>query len=175
LLANDGRPFPNRDLILYITFCVILATLVLQGLSLPMLIRKLRFEPDRRLGTPEQQRESMSMRLALAAREHLEQYYATECDEIPLFARLRTSYEWAVSTAFVAGGDSEQSAEARALGFRYRQALIDLIDAQKRELIIARRDGSYDHHLTLEREDELNLERARLERAAIEIEIQEQS
>ena len=83
--------------------------------------------------------------------------------------------EWAVSTAFVAGGDSEQSLEARVLGSRYRQALMDLIDAQKRELIIARREGSYDHHhfLTLEREDELNLERARLERAVIEIEIRE--
>ena len=169
----DGSPFPDRNLILYITFGVILATLVLQGLSLPWLIRKLKFEPDRKLGTPEQQRESMSMRLALAAREHLEQYYTRECEEIPLFARLRTSYEWAVSTAFVAGGDSEQSAAARALGSRYRQALMELIDAQKRELIIARRDGSYDHHLTLEREDELNLERARLERAMIEIEIEE--
>lgn len=165
LLADDGSPFPDRDLILYITFCVILATLVFQGLSLPLLIRKLNFEPDRLLGTPEQQRESMSMRLALAAREHLDHAYAQECDEIPIFTRLRTSYEWAVSSAFIAGGDSEQSIEERALGFRYKHALIELIDIQKRELIIARREGCYDHHLTLEREDELNLERARLERA----------
>lgn len=174
LMLVDGiTPFPDRNLILYITFCVILATLVLQGLSLPVLIRRLHFEPDEKLGTPEQQRESMSMRLALAAREHLDQYYSSECSEIPLFTRLRTSYEWTVSTAFLAGGDSEQSAEARALGSRYRQALLELIDAQKRELIIARREGSYDHHLTLEREDELNLERVRLERASIEIEIKE--
>lgn len=165
LLAEDGTPFPDRDLILYITFCVILVTLVLQGLSLPWLIRKLNFEPDQLLGTPEQQRESMSMRLALAAREHLDHSYARECDEIPIFTRLRTSYEWTVSSAFVAGGDSEQSLEERALGFRYKHALIELIDVQKRELIIARREGCYDHHLTLEREDELNLERARLERA----------
>lgn len=173
VLLDETTPFPDRNLILYITFCVILATLVLQGLTLPVLIRRLHFEPDEKLGTPEQQRESMSMRLALAAREHLDQYYSSECSEIPLFTRLRTSYEWTVSTAFLAGGDSEQSAEARALGSRYRQALLELIDAQKRELIIARREGSYDHHLTLEREDELNLERVRLERAAIEIEIQE--
>lgn len=165
LMANDGTPFPDRDLILYITFCVILSTLVFQGISLPMLIRRLNFAPDQMLGTPDQQRESMSMRLALAAREHLDHHYSRECDDIPVFTRLRSSYEMVVSSAFIAGGDSEQSAEERALGHRYKRALLELIDAQKRELLIARREGSYDHHLTLEREDELNLERARLERS----------
>src|SRR5260370_42583631 len=38
---SDGSPFPGRDYILFITFCVILATLVLQGLSLPLVIRRL--------------------------------------------------------------------------------------------------------------------------------------
>ena len=38
---NSGEPFPQRNLILFMTFCVILVTLVLQGLSLPWLIRKL--------------------------------------------------------------------------------------------------------------------------------------
>jgi CPA1 family monovalent cation:H+ antiporter len=37
----DGSPFPQRDTILFLTFCVIFATLVLQGLTLPVLIRRL--------------------------------------------------------------------------------------------------------------------------------------
>lgn len=37
----DGSPFPHRGLILFLTFCVILVTLVLQGLTLPPLIRAL--------------------------------------------------------------------------------------------------------------------------------------
>ena len=37
----DGSPFPGRNLILVLTFCVILVTLVLQGLTLPGLIRVL--------------------------------------------------------------------------------------------------------------------------------------
>jgi Na+/H+ antiporter len=41
LTLSDGSPFPGRDYILFVTFCVILATLVLQGLSLPALIRRL--------------------------------------------------------------------------------------------------------------------------------------
>src|SRR5258706_4572456 len=36
-----GGMFPQRDLIVFLTFCVILATLVLQGLTLPPLIRLL--------------------------------------------------------------------------------------------------------------------------------------
>ena len=35
----DGSPFPHRDLIVFLTFSVILVTLVFQGLTLPLLIR----------------------------------------------------------------------------------------------------------------------------------------
>jgi monovalent cation/hydrogen antiporter len=41
LTLSDGKPFPGRNYILFLTFSVILATLVLQGLSLPLVIRKL--------------------------------------------------------------------------------------------------------------------------------------
>lgn len=39
-LMEDGTPFPNRNLILFITFVVILLTLVVQGLTLPYFIRR---------------------------------------------------------------------------------------------------------------------------------------
>lgn len=38
---NSGLPFPHRDLIIFFTFCVIFVTLVIQGLTLPVLIRRL--------------------------------------------------------------------------------------------------------------------------------------
>jgi len=41
LTIDNGRPFPDRDLILFLTFSVILVTLVGQGLSLPAVIRAL--------------------------------------------------------------------------------------------------------------------------------------
>ena len=41
VLLADGSPFPQRDLIVFLTFCVICVTLVLQGLTLPPLIRAL--------------------------------------------------------------------------------------------------------------------------------------
>lgn len=43
----NGQAFPHRDLILFITFVVILVTLILQGLTLPALIRKLQLSHDK--------------------------------------------------------------------------------------------------------------------------------
>jgi monovalent cation/hydrogen antiporter len=40
-VLDDGRPFEVRNLIVFLAFCVILVTLVLQGLTLPALIRRL--------------------------------------------------------------------------------------------------------------------------------------
>src|SRR5437588_388017 len=40
-MLSDGRPFPQRNLIIFLTFCVIVVTLVGQGLSLPVVIRAL--------------------------------------------------------------------------------------------------------------------------------------
>lgn len=44
VFIREGQPFPYRDLILFITFIVILVTLVMQGLTLPWLIRKIKME-----------------------------------------------------------------------------------------------------------------------------------
>lgn len=46
LKAADGSPFLSRDLILFLTFCVILTTLVIQGLTLPLIIRGLGLVDD---------------------------------------------------------------------------------------------------------------------------------
>jgi monovalent cation/hydrogen antiporter len=42
---NNGAPFPERNLIIFLSFCAIFATLVIQGLSLPALIRRLGLSP----------------------------------------------------------------------------------------------------------------------------------
>ena len=61
LVLADGRPFPARSLIIFITFAVILGTLVFQGLTLAPLVRYLRVEEDR-----SGEREEKTARLALA-------------------------------------------------------------------------------------------------------------
>ncbi|MFD9486432.1 Na+/H+ antiporter [Streptomyces sp. NPDC059991] len=44
--TEDGSPFPARDEIVFVAFCVIMVTLVLQGLTLPSLVRRLGVQAD---------------------------------------------------------------------------------------------------------------------------------
>jgi hypothetical protein len=46
LTVDGGAPFPDRELILFLTFAVIFVTLVVQGLSLPAVIRRLHISDD---------------------------------------------------------------------------------------------------------------------------------
>jgi CPA1 family monovalent cation:H+ antiporter len=66
-LAAGAGPFPDRDLILFLTFTVIVATLVLQGLTLPSVGRRLRITglPDDTSALQQATAEHTTARLAL--------------------------------------------------------------------------------------------------------------
>jgi CPA1 family monovalent cation:H+ antiporter len=73
---TDGTAFPQRDLVLFITFVVILCTLVVQGLTLPPLIRKLKLvDPDATM-SQEDIETLIRKQLADEALHHLEHKYA---------------------------------------------------------------------------------------------------
>src|SRR5438046_1705949 len=65
----DGRPLPERNLIIFLTFSVILVTLVLQGLTLPPLIRALGLAGTANNNTEEEEARRILTSTALA---HLE-------------------------------------------------------------------------------------------------------
>lgn len=78
LLAAEGQPFPYRNLILFITFIVILVTLVFQGLTLPWVIRKVKPE-DRYNPIPEYEQELLiQKKIAKASLKFLEEEYGGE-------------------------------------------------------------------------------------------------
>lgn len=66
----DGRPFPGRGLIVFVTFAVVLATLVGQGLTLPALIRRL--GAGAVAGRVEAQELAAELRMARSALHRLE-------------------------------------------------------------------------------------------------------
>lgn len=45
----DGTPFPGRELIVFVVACIVVASLILQGLALPRVIRWARMPPDNAL------------------------------------------------------------------------------------------------------------------------------
>ncbi|MGA9772177.1 MAG: Na+/H+ antiporter [Blastocatellia bacterium] len=79
ILIQEGQPFPYRNLILFITFIVILVTLVLQGLTLPWLIRKVK-PGDNNITIPEHKQEVIiQKKIAQASLQFLEEKYGEDC------------------------------------------------------------------------------------------------
>jgi len=75
VFLKNGEAFPHRNLILFITFVVILLTLLVQGLTLPLLIRGLQLDdPDHYL-PPDLQQRKMRNKLAVASKEYLKTNY----------------------------------------------------------------------------------------------------
>ena len=78
LVTKGGQPFPYRELILFITFIVILVTLVLQGLTLPWVIRKVKIE-DKFTIIPEHKQELIiQKKIAQASLNYLKEKYGAD-------------------------------------------------------------------------------------------------
>lgn len=86
----DGTPFPGRSYILFFAFCVILVTLVGQGLTLPLLIRKLGIKDD---GAVDEEERTARLEANKAAIAHLEEIKAREDISNEVVARLRAEYD----------------------------------------------------------------------------------
>jgi CPA1 family monovalent cation:H+ antiporter len=86
----DGPSFPDRDLILFLTFIVILSTLVVQGLSLPPLIRWLDIKDD---GSMEKEEREARLKANQAALARLNEIGEREPVKADALQRLRVEYE----------------------------------------------------------------------------------
>ncbi|GHH81748.1 Na+/H+ antiporter [Streptomyces sulfonofaciens] len=91
---HDGRPFPARNLVLFLTFTTVIGTLVLQGLSLPKLIRLLRMpgRDEHEQTLAEAQAQAQASR---AAEQRLDELLSDERNALPgpLADRLRAVME----------------------------------------------------------------------------------
>jgi CPA1 family monovalent cation:H+ antiporter len=90
LSLHNGSPFPARALILFLAFVVILATLVVQGLSLPLLIRWLGIQDDRSMEKEERDARLKANQAALAKLNELAERDPAKADALQ---RLRVEYE----------------------------------------------------------------------------------
>jgi monovalent cation/hydrogen antiporter len=90
LVLSDGNPFPGRDYILFFAFSVILTTLVLQGLTLPYLIRKLGITHD---GEADEEERRARLEANKAAIELIEKLRANDKFSPESVDRLRAEYD----------------------------------------------------------------------------------
>jgi len=88
----DGTPFPYRDLILFITFVVILVTLVGQGLTLPYLIKKFDMPDLDHTLTPEEEDLRIQRQLSSFSLSYLMENYEEETRRNPVLQELASQF-----------------------------------------------------------------------------------
>lgn len=90
---SDGTPFPQRNLILFITFIVILLTLVVQGLTLPYLIRKIRLPNLDEAISEDEVYHTIRKQLAEHALLHLKTNYMEQIKNQPVLQQMAHKWE----------------------------------------------------------------------------------
>src|SRR5258706_9994197 len=159
LVTAAGEPFPQRDIILAVTFIVIVVTLVGQGLSLPGIVKRLGLADD--VATEREQEQvdehmarSQAVRATLARLERL----AEEQTISPgLFDELRAHHSARLRQL-------ERARESPDLRRLAEEAHLDLIDAERRFLYEALRDGKIRDESRRRLERELDLKEAQIAR-----------
>lgn len=155
----NGQPFPGRDLILFITFGVILLTLVAQGLTLPVLIDVLGVQEKVDV---KQEERKLRRRMAQQAITHLEANHSAGSVHEEVLSYVKNEYELRINELngmLRANGKPERPEEL------YQQAIhlqLELISVERVVLDGQRQESPLDAEILRKLEQELDLEAARL-------------
>jgi monovalent cation/hydrogen antiporter len=159
LATNSGSPFDERNLIIFLTFCVILGTLVVQGLTLPLLIQVLRLEDD---GTAEREEAKARIRAAEAALARLDELANEDWVREDTAERLRGLYGFR-RNRFAARFDGEDDGSIESRSLDYQRLRRELLEAERGAIVGLRHDGVINDDVMLRLQRDLDLEDARLD------------
>lgn len=154
--------FPERDLVVFLSLAVIFATLVLQGLTLPWVIRRLGVQDD---GTHETEELKARKAAARAAISRLEQLREEDWTREETVERMIGMYHFRLRRlAQRAGhpvGDGDEDAEARSVA--YQRLTREVLSAELDAVLRLRGDGTISDEVMHVLEREIDLQDQRLE------------
>ena len=155
---SDGRPFTQRNLIVFLTFSIILFTLVVQGLSLPVLIRRLGLAGKGMTNEEERMGRRLVLEEAIRFLEDRRNQLPdthSEADE-HTFEDLLHNYRHRLDA--LDEGDHEQPSDSPAESHRKRLALLaETVQVERRCLIRLRDEGTLGDDVLRRLEHELDL------------------
>lgn len=155
---DNGEPFPARGYILFFTFCVILMTLVFQGLTLPILIRRLGIKDD---GLTDEEERGARLEANRAAIEFIEERAAVDSVPPEIVQRLRAEYADRVQQLEACAGSHGD--RGGGLATPHYQRLQCAALGKERETIIRLRNQNIINDAALRRiQRDLDLAEARL-------------
>ena len=156
-VIGDGRPFPQRDLMIFLTFSVVVFTIVVQTTTLRPLIRLLGIEGG--VGLVCEERDARRIALT-AALDHLEQERAQDRPEYAsLYDDIAQHYRATLQTLQEGSTDGD----SQSLHFeRYRALTRELLGVQRQAVLDLRNDGRINDEVLRRVERDLDLESVRL-------------
>ncbi len=155
LVVQDNMPFPNRDLIIFLTFSVIFSTLVIQGLTLPKLISWLKITA----GEHELEEERKArLKLAYEVIEHIEENYSFNVDDNVL-NQLKTKYEIRIQR--IRKDESNKNLTIELID-QFHQIKSELIRKEREVINRMNKQGEIGDEIMRKIERELDLEESRM-------------
>jgi monovalent cation/hydrogen antiporter len=138
-------------MIIYLAFCLIVATLVLQGLTLPWLIRSLGLSASGRINDEEQEARRVMLREALV---HLDRKRSKNRGQSAMFGELIASYQRRLDAM---PAEREEPAQGLVDQTRRSDAILAALQVERAVLIGLRNEGRIDDEVlrTLQRELDL--------------------
>jgi CPA1 family monovalent cation:H+ antiporter len=159
LHTDGGGAFPARSLVIFLAFCAILGTLVVEGLTLPPLIRVLRFEPDQ---TEAKEQSKARIHAAEAALARLEELLDEDWVRDDTAERMRGLYNFRRSR-FQARLDAQDDGAIEQRSAAYQRLRRELLEAERAAIVGLRREGRISDDVMHAVERDLDLEDARLD------------
>jgi CPA1 family monovalent cation:H+ antiporter len=152
--------FPARDEILFVTFAVIFATLVLQGLTLPKVIRWAGVEDD---GAEEAEELAARRRATQAALLRLDELEGEEWTRDDTIRRMRGLFEYRSRRLDTRAGELDDGERYEHRSLKYQKIVREVIVAQRGAVVALRNEGAISNEVMHRIERELDLEEERLE------------
>jgi Na+/H+ antiporter len=161
LTTDTGDPLPGRELIVFFAFAVVLATLVVQGLSLPAVIGMLRLEADD--GDAEAEEALARVRASEAALLRLDELEGEQWVLPDTAERVRGLYQFRIGrfNARIDPDGGDPKIEKRSL--KYQRLRRDLLDVERQAVVELRNTGEISDTVMRKVERDLDLEVSRLD------------
>ena len=155
--TRAAAAFPARDVILFLTFAVIVATLVVQGLTLPLLIRWLGVKEDLSADQEEREARLKANRDALA---RLQQTAEKEPTKAEALKRVRIEYEDHIRQ--LEGGEEGAGMPVRLFSAEYERLSRDALDTERETILALRNQAVISDEVLRRIQRDIDLAEARL-------------
>ena len=155
-LTTANGPFQQRSLIIFFAFCLIVATLIVQGLTLPLLIRKLGLAGQSSLHGEEQEARRTMLHEALA---YLDRRRSAEAGEGDVLDELQTIYR---SRLEAMPATRQVTQHEKTSNQQRLQTIVDVLEIERATLVRLRNEQKIDDEVLRTLQRELDLSESRV-------------